>query len=89
MSFAEDEGYDGYFIDDIIDGYQERIDALNKEKQRRLSGGAPNGEIWTTADGTEMLMATMTDQHIENAIRYFTRLIDEFCGETKENKDER
>ena len=32
MSFAEDEGYDGYDIDYIIDGYQEKIDKLNKEK---------------------------------------------------------
>lgn len=88
MSFAEDMGYDGYDIDYIIDGYQERIDKLNKEKQRRISGGVPNGEIWTTADGTEMLMATMTDQHIENAIRYFTRLIDELCDEAKGEDNE-
>ena len=88
MSFAEDEGYDGYDIDYIIDGYQERIDKLNKEKQRRISHGVPNGEVWTTADGTEMLIATMTDQHIENAIRYFTRLIDELCGENKGGDNE-
>ena len=88
MSFAEDMGYDGYDIYDIIDGYKERIDKLNKEKKRRLFGGVPNGEIWTTADGTEMLMATMTDQHLENAIRYFTRLIDEFCDENKGNDNE-
>ena len=81
MSFAEDEGYDGYDIDYIIDGYQEKIDKLNKEKRRRLFGGVPNGEIWTTADGTEILMATMTDQHIENAIRYFTNLIKEITNE--------
>lgn len=83
MSFAEDMGYDGYDMDYIIDEYQERIDKLNKEKQRRISGGVPNSEVWTTADGTEMLMATMTDQHIENAIRYFTKLIDELCDKTK------
>ena len=81
MRFAEDEGYDGYDIDYIIDGYQEKIDKLNKEKRRRLFGGVPNGEIWTTADGTEILMATMTDQHIENAIRYFTNLIKEITNE--------
>lgn len=88
MSFAEDAGYDGYDIDYIIGEYQERIDKLNKEKQRRLSGGVLNGEVWTTADGTEMLMATMTDRHIENAMRYFTRLIDELCDETKGGDNE-
>lgn len=64
---------------------KDRIEKLYKEKDRRLWGRPITDDTWTTMDGTVMKMCMMTDQHIENAIKYFERLLLEIscCDETQ------
>ena len=81
MSFAEEMGYDGYDIDSVLQEYQDRIDALKKEKDRRLLGLPPTDMTWTMKDGNEILMAVMTEQHIKNSIKLFEKLIKEYKNE--------
>lgn len=81
MSFAEEMGYDGYDIDSVLQEYQDRIDALKKEKDRRLLGLPPTDMTWTMKDGNEILMAVMTEQHINNSIKLFEKLIKEYKDE--------
>lgn len=54
-----------------------RLNKLHEEQERRKKGVKATNETWTTKEGKKMLMSEMTDEHINNAIRYFKRELED------------
>ena len=77
MAWEEDYGFIG--MDDyLLDEYERRVIDLKHEQYRRENNQPPTGDVWECKDGKEIPMHEMTDKHLQNAIRYFERLIEEF-----------
>lgn len=69
---ADDVEYLSCVYEGVVEEWEEKYYALQEEKSRRKERPKelPSNKIWTTGDGTPIKIGSMTDKHLNNAIKY-------------------
>ena len=76
---ADDVEYLSCMYEDVVDELEEKYYALQEEQSRRKQRPTepPSNKIWTTGDGKQIKIGSMTDKHLNNAIKYIKNKFDD------------